>query len=161
MIRNDPSRKTPRLKAGDVLAIPRKRGGDYFVVYITSNRFGDAFGILKEFGELSDLPLDWSPHPFGTPVYSGKASVANGRWRRLGRREDLLKLFSQSPPIYHRKADNLSNQLIGSHGSAESPSGSLRDLTELEADQIGLTKGTYRQIMLEEELERYLELNLG
>ena len=149
------------LKPGDILAIPRENGGYYFVIFITSNRFGEAFGIFDGHGQAPYLCTTWEPVPIKDPVYTGKALVVSGRWRQIGHRQDMLDLFPRSPEIYHSKSDNPSNNNIGSYGSAEVSTGELRALTEAEANRIGLIAGTYRQIMIEEQFQKYLQDTLG
>jgi hypothetical protein len=149
------------LKPGDIFAIPREKGGYYFVIYITSNRFGEAFGIFDGHRQVPHLSSSWKPIPAKFPVYTGKTRVISGRWRRIDHREDLLGLFPKSPEIYHSKSDNPSNDRIGPYGSGETATEELRDLTESEAKQIGLIQGTYHQGMLEEQFEKYLQDRLG
>jgi hypothetical protein len=153
--------KKVTLKPGAILAIPRKMGGFYFVIYITTNQFGDAFGIFDGHRQVPYVSSRWKPVPAKFPVYTGKALVVSGRWSRIDHREDLLDLFPKSPEIYHSKSDNPSNDRIGPYGSGETVTGELRELTESEAKQIGLIQGTYRQVMLEEEFEKYLQETLG
>jgi hypothetical protein len=142
------------------LAIPRERGGYYFVIYITSNQLGYAFGIFEGYRQVPYVSSTWAPIPTKYPVYSGRGFVVSGRWRHVGRRDDLLKLFPKSPEIYHSKMDTLTNDEIGPFGSAESIAGELRTLTESEALEVGLMQGTYRQIMVEEQFEKYLNEHL-
>jgi hypothetical protein len=153
--------KKVSLKPGDVLAIPREKGGYYFVIYIISNRFGEAFGIFGGHRQVPHVASRWEPVPVRLPVYTGKSLVVSGRWRRIDHREDLLDLFPKSPEIYHSKSDNPSNDRIGPFGSGETSAEELRDLTESEANQIGLIQGTYHQGMLEEQFEKYLQDTLG
>lgn len=149
------------LKPGDILAVPREKGGYYFVIYITSNRFGEAFGVFDGHGQVPHVSSRWEPLPARYPVYTGKALVINGRWRRIDHREDLLDLFPKSPEIFHGKSDHPSSDQIGPYGSGETAAGEFRELTEYEANQIGLSQGTYRQIMLEEQFEKHLQDTLG
>jgi hypothetical protein len=146
---------------GDIFAIPRNDGGYYFVVHVASNRFGEAFGVLSSYYETAALPSGWRPSPVKTPVYTGPAFIRNGRWKRVEYREDVLEMFSSEPEIYHSKTDNPSNESIGPFGSGETPDGELRELEKAEAEEIGLILGTYRQIMLEEEFEKYLHTTVG
>ena len=146
-------------KPGEIFAVPRSEGGYCFVVHLATNRFGEAFGILEGQYEVARLPDEWKAVPLKHPVYTGKALVANGRWQQLAHREELLDLFPRTPEIYHSKSDHQANPLIGPFGSGEAPSGELRALEEAEARDIGLG-GRYRQIMLEEEFERYLQNTL-
>jgi len=153
--------KKVRLKPGDTLAIPREKGGYFFVILITSNQFGDAFGIFEGHRQVPCLSAGWQPSPIKYPVYSGRALVCSGRWRRIGHREDLLDLFPKSPEVFHIKSDHPSNDQIGPYGSGETITGELRNLTEAEAKEIGLIQGAYRQVMLEEQFEKYLQETLG
>ncbi|HAW29243.1 MAG TPA: hypothetical protein DCY03_14175 [Planctomycetaceae bacterium] len=52
------SRKKIVAEPSDVFAVPRNKGGYYFVVYITSNRFGEAFGVLQDYGRIARMPSD-------------------------------------------------------------------------------------------------------
>jgi hypothetical protein len=149
--------KKVSLKPGDILAIPREKGGYYFVIFITSNRFGEAFGIFQGHRQIPYVSSKWEPAPAKLPGYTGRALVVSGRWRRIGHREDLLDLFPTSPEIYHSKSDHPLDDQIGPYGSGETATEELRDLTESEANEIGLIQGTYRQIMLEEQFEKYLQ----
>ena len=149
------------LKPGDILAVPREKGGYYFVIYITSNRFGEALGIFEGHRQVPYLSSRWEPVPIKLPVYTGKALIVRGRWRRIDHRQDLLDLFPKSPEIYHSKSDHPSNDQIGPYGSGETATEELRELTEAEADEIGLIRGTYHQVMLEEQFEKYLQETLG
>lgn len=146
---------------GTILGIPREEGGYYPVIYITSNRFGDAFGLFDGFVQEPHIPSTWSPTPILRPVYSGTSLIEAGRWVRLGHRADLLKLFPNAPEIYHAKVHHPANPKIGPYGSAETPTEELRQLTETEANEIGLTNNSYRQVRLEEELEQFLNDTLG
>jgi hypothetical protein len=153
--------KRVKLKPGDILAIPRRKGGYYFVIFITSNQFGDAFGIFVGHKKIPYVSPKWNPTPVKYPVYSGDALVVKGRWKRVGDREDLLRLFPKSPEIYHSKSDDSEDDEIGRYGSGETASGKLRNLAESEAKEIGLTQETYRQVILEEEFEDHLQDTLG
>ena len=100
-------RKNQALKAGDILAIPHGGDGYSFVIFVTHNRFGEAFGILTGHSSTASLPDDWQANPVKAPVYTSDALVKTGRWEVIGHRPDLLKLFPKSPPIYHSKSDNI------------------------------------------------------
>jgi hypothetical protein len=148
------------LTPGTVFGIPRKNGGYYCVIYIASNQFGEAFGLFSGSVQESYLPSSWVPLPILRPVYSGKHLITTGRWVALGKREDLLKLFPEAPEIFHAKSDNVSNPKIGTYGSAETPDGKLRQLSQTEADEVGLTNGSYRHVRLEEAFEQFLNSTL-
>lgn len=157
-----------RLKPGDILAVPRELGGFYFLVFITRNRFGDAFGILNLHSKTRRLPKQPQLPIIKYPVYSGHHFVGTGRWRRIGCEEELLKQFPQNPELFHPKQLHESDDSIGPFGSGETSTGTgpdrtdvLRNLTESEAREIGLLDGTYRQLMLEEQLEQHLARVIG
>lgn len=148
------------LTPGTIYGVPREKGGYYCVIYITSNQFGEAFGLFSGHVEDPFLPPDWEPLPILLPVYCGCYMIENGRWPALGFRNDLLCHFPAAPEIFHSKSDNLSNPRIGTYGSGETPAGKLRQLSQAEADEIGLTDRSYRQVRLEEEVEEFLNLTL-
>lgn len=152
---------TAALKPGDVVAVPRTKGGYYIVLHLASNRFGEAFGLFQGHRETPSIPSGWEPVPLSKHVYTGNHLIKTGRWQKIAHRADLRGLFAPSPEIYHSKADNLSNPAIGSYGSAETPEGELRDLSERESTDLGLKHGTYRQLMIEEQFEHYLQGALG
>lgn len=149
--------KRIKLTPGDILAIPRRKGGYYFVIFITSNRFGEAFGIFAEHRKVPYVSPKWKPTPLKYPVYSEDGPVLKGRWRRVGNREDLLKLFPKSPEIFHEPSDDPEDEEIGPYGCGETAAEKLRDLTEREAKEIGLIQGTYLQTMSGETFEEYLK----
>lgn len=155
------SKKSPALNEGDIVAIPRQRGGYYVVLHLASNRFGEAFGLFDGHIDEPQITSAWLPIPISIHVYTGKNSVRNGRWSRIGCREELRSLFAKKPEIYHAKSDNPSNTAIGPFGSAETADGDLRQLSESESRGIGLPQGRYRQIMLEEQFEQFLERTIG
>ncbi|PHS10423.1 MAG: hypothetical protein COA78_11355 [Blastopirellula sp.] len=155
------TRKKVTAKPGDVFAIAAVDGGYYLLIYITSNRFGEAFGVLDGVSKLPHVPAEIASTPLIPPLYTGKTFVTNGRWRRIASREELLTLFPSSPDIFHSKSDNPTNDTIGAYGSAELATGELRDLTEPESEKIGLSKGTYQQVLLEEQVEALLRRVLG
>lgn len=152
--------KRTRPRPGDLFAIPRDQGGYYFVVHVASNQFGEAFGILAGHYEAPMLPNGWIAVPIRHAVYTGKALVANGRWKCFANRQDVLRLFPQTPEIFHAKSDNQTDPCIGPFGSGEKPSGQLREIGEAEAKDLGLGRD-YRQIMVEEQFERFVRASLG
>lgn len=77
-------KKTAALKLGDVVAVPRNKGGYYFVLHIATNRFGEAFGIFQSYQESPDIMSDWEPVPLPIHVYSGDHLIKTGRWKEGG-----------------------------------------------------------------------------
>src|SRR5690606_31984181 len=122
--------------------------------------WGEAFGIFDGYTKIPHVFPTWKPMPIKYPIYTGKTLVASGRWRKVDHRDDLLDLFPRSPEIFHRKSDHPSNTKVRTDGSAEAITGEMRELTNAEANHIGLNRGDYRQIMLEEQFERYLAATL-
>lgn len=155
------NRKNVALEPGDVVAVPRSGGGYHLVLLLASNRFGDAFGPFQGHVATLEIPSNWDPRPLRNHVYTGRRMISTGRWRKIARREDLLHKFSSLPEIYHSKADHAADPAIGPHGSAETADGRLRPISESEAVEVGLANGTYRQIMVEEQFEGFLEQSLG
>ncbi|MCC6133128.1 MAG: hypothetical protein IT186_24625 [Acidobacteria bacterium] len=148
--------KRPRKTApGMLLAVPLNTRWR-FVLYLGSNRFGDALGILGGSGRTpTNVPEVLVPH--GKPVYSSLREVRSGRWRVTACRPDLMSLFPSMPEIYHAKTGlNLENTRIGEFGSAESPDGRLRQIDSIEARDVGLLDGRYRQVLQPDEVERCL-----
>lgn len=152
-------KKNPRkVEPGTVVGIPSSGGRWFFVVYLTSNTYGDAFGALR--GEHASLMLrpSWRPECVGKPVYSSLRPVRDGQWRPIDIRADLLRLFPGEPEIYHRKSGhNQQDPLIGEYGSAETPSHVLRAMSKDEAESVGLLSGEYEQCLLPERFVQYLE----
>jgi hypothetical protein len=150
-----------RLRPGDLVAIPSRKGRCYLAVVITGNRFGWAYGILKGEHTLKPPPSDWIGEPFQIPIYSGDRYAADGRWPVLGNYPHLLRLFPTEPEIYHEKRNHPDNPAIGEFGAAENARNELRKITREEAEKIGLLSGTYRQCLLEDELKIHLSKQLG
>lgn len=149
------AKRSGKLLPSTLLAVPVKEGWR-FVVYLASNRFGDALGILSGSGSVATDEASISG-PVGKPVYSSLRSVREGRWKIVGSRPGLSSLFQPEPEIYHAKTGlNVDNAEIGTFGSAESPDGHLRKLDQAEAKAVGLLDGTYRQVRQPEEVEQYL-----
>jgi len=145
------------LKPGDLIAIPAEvRSGCYLALFIVTNGFGYAYGLFE--GRHNKKPLSRASHlkPLQYPIYSGRAFVANGRWQIIGNYPHLLPLFPSVPELFHSKRDNENNPKIGSFGSGESPNNALRQLSEAEARTLGLLDGSYRQCLLEQEIEALL-----
>ncbi|MCE9531678.1 MAG: hypothetical protein K8T89_11235 [Planctomycetes bacterium] len=139
-----------------VFAVPRPGGGVYLLLYLASNRFGEAFGLTAGWNSDTVLPANLRPHPRQSHVYTGSEFVACGRWRHVGDRPDLLAGYPAEPEIYHHKADNPDDPAIGPFGAAETAGERLRTLSEAEFRASPLARADYRQIMLEEQVEEAL-----
>jgi hypothetical protein len=149
-------RKT-KLAPGMVFAITRPNGGFYLIVHLASNQFGEAFGLTAGWQTDPTLAADLRPHPRMAHVYTDSKFASRGQWRYVGDRLDLLAFYPAEPEIYHLKSDNLKNPEIGPYGSAERASNRLRFLSEEEYRTSPIANSDYRQIMLEEQVEKWLQ----
>ena len=148
------------LKPGDVLAIPREKGGNYFVIYIASNRFGEALAFSTGTSKFPMFPQGGSPSRPNSLFILGKPwwSVA------VGGELTIVKTCLICFPSHQKSitASRIIRRMAAlGRMEAEAATGELRELTEAEANLIGLTRSTYRQVMLEEQFEKYLQDNLG
>jgi len=145
-----------KILPGTVIGVPSGEGDAFAVLYLTSNTFGHAFGILK--GRFRHLRTNSRFEASQSHVYSSLRPVREGRWKLLGIRPDLISMFPSDPEIYHRKSGrNLENPSIGPFGSAETANGELRNLSQEEADSVGLSSGEYSQVLTEKQFVAYLQ----
>jgi hypothetical protein len=156
-------RKQKRIKAGvgDVVAIPTEGGGFHTAVILAINKYGVAYGIFEGASKLPrPVSSDFHPPPRKHPVYSTDEFVASGRWPVVGHDEGLRALFPAEPEMYYRKqvipGAERAMEKIGPYGTARTASGGKRDLTQEEAEELGLLDGTYRQTYQPEQLEKHL-----
>jgi hypothetical protein len=150
------SRVPRKILPGTLIGVPSGEGDAFAILYLTSNTFGDAFGILK--GRFRHLRTNSKFESSQRHVYSSLRPLREGRWRLLGIRPDLISMFPSNPEIYHRKSGrNLENPSIGPFGSAETANGELRNLSREEADAVGLLSGDYSQVLMEKQLVAYLQ----
>lgn len=142
-----PKGRTKRTKAevGDVVAIPLGKDAWAKAVVVARNQFGVALGLLNGAGPLR-------PHPAGSevevdpqPVYTGESLIIDGDWKVIGHDDALRQRFPADPEIFHRQYPDNPNPQLGPFGSAETPDGALRPVTEEEALRVGLLDGSYRQ----------------
>jgi len=130
------------------------------VVHLVLNRFGHAFGTLAGHHEFPAVPIEWKFTAVKYPVYTGSALISSGRWIRLGNYSDVPLLFPEEPEIFHSRSPNRPDTRIGPYGSGETAAGALRDLEERESRDLDLNN-KYRQIMLDEQFEAYVQELLG
>jgi hypothetical protein len=140
-ISGSPVRKTPKI--GDLVSIPAAAGGYHLALVVAKNHFGTAFGIFKGTYQTARLHRNAEANPH--PVYSDDRSILRGSWRVIGHHDSLRSLFPTSPEIYHRV------------GMAENAEGIMREVSDDEAIQVGLSNGTYRQAYMSEVLQRELD----
>lgn len=150
------NKKAIKPKTGDIIAIPNEDNKFFLALYLYDNPFGTAYGIFNGLFTLKPSFDNINFLPWGKPFYSGKEFVINGKWQIIGNRVDLLKLFPADAEIYHYKKDNIDNDHIGMYGSAESPNGVIRKITEEEAKDVGLLDNSYEACRLEENLQELL-----
>jgi len=155
------SRTKVDTRPGSLFAVPAPEGTFFFVVLITRNRFGWAFGVLRHVATSSHYRPTPDSQVLRYPIYSGGRFVANGRWRRVGYVPELLLSFPREPEIYHSKNDSHADECIGPYGSAENAHNELRAVSKKEAEDVGLLSGEYRQGMLEEQFEKFLARRLS
>ncbi len=149
--------RVKRLAVGDVVAVPAGNGQWYLGVYLTTNRFGDAFGFFRGTWPLRPFQPEDTPEPLLPVVYSGNDAIKDGRWKVIGNDPQLLACFPAKPEIYHMKKYHLDDDLIGPFGSAENDDDELRAIDEDEARAVGLLDDSYQTGWLEERVPVCLE----
>jgi hypothetical protein len=144
-----------RPKPGDLFGIPVDDHRVVPAVVITKNDFGLALGL---FGEPVEPPVSLNARtPIRKrPVYTDQERIADGSWPSLGHDTKLLKLFPADPEMYYPPRNDIPGMDYGPHGTAESPDGSTRDLTEQEAREIGVLDPGYQQIWSPDDLQAEL-----
>ncbi|RKN35808.1 hypothetical protein [Streptomyces hoynatensis] len=150
-----PRRK--RAEPGDIVAIPARGGGHHLAVALERNVFGTALGLFT--GVHPARPVSASRHPAvdPRPVYVGEEAVASGRWPVVGRDPGLCALWPPAPEIYHRPVADVPMPGIGPYGAAEKPDGTLRELGEAEAREVGVLDPGFHQLYLGTQLEQELD----
>jgi hypothetical protein len=151
-------RKSHRLVPGDVVAVPASGNRYYLGVFITSNRFGCAYGFFRSTWPMKPIGSRTKLDPLGPPIYSGDESVKSTKWKVIAHRPDLLKLFPDAPEIYHAKKFHMDDNAIGKYGAAENPGERLRNIDAKEAEEVGLLDGSYRVVHLEEDIPIALQI---
>jgi len=151
-------------KIGDIVAIPAKNGEDFIAIILAKNKYGVAYGFFEGTSKLKPVSIHAHPPVRRYPIYSSDEFTQNGRWKIIGHDEELRSLFPADPETYFRKqvipgAEKYGGK-IGPYGSGKTATGALRDLTQAEAEEIGLLSGQYRQVYLPEILEKYLNAQL-
>jgi hypothetical protein len=147
-----------KVNIADIVAIRTQTGKVHKACVLAKNRFGVAYGFFDAEIVGGKVLFTNQPKVRKYPIYSAESSVESGAWPIIGHDERLLDLFPKDPEIFHNKKSsiNLNNPKIGPFGSGETSAGSLRDLTEDEAEEIGLLGGGYRQTYIPEFLEKRL-----
>jgi hypothetical protein len=150
-------KKAVRVRRGDVVAIPRKSGGYTLAVVVARNRFGTALGPLRGSFPFPRVASESRYDASARPTYTDEVAIRNGTWSIVDHVEALLSLFPDEPGIYHAPDLQWPGIQIGEFGSAESPSGSLREISEQEAEEVGLLNGAYRQTCPSDYLQQLLD----
>jgi hypothetical protein len=149
-----PKKRVAKPKPGDVLAIPAASGGYRPAVVLTRNRFGTAIGLfagISPNGQVGRLRGAPQRH-----VYTDESLIKNGTWPVVDHDESLCGLFPADPPIYH-KPGAWPGVDTGEFGAAETAGGAMTPISASEAQEIGLTDGTYRQTMNSAFLQKQLD----
>jgi hypothetical protein len=153
-----PKKRVAKPEPGDVVAIPAAAGGYHPAVVLTKNRFGTALGLFTgtspngQVGRLRNNPQN--------PVYTDESLIKNGTWPVVDHDDSLVALFPPDPPIYH-KPNAWPGMDTGEHGAAETADGTITPIPESEAQEVGLTNGTYRQTRNAAFLQKQLDEHAG
>ncbi len=142
---------TVRVKIGDVVAVPIGRGQYRYAVVVARNSVGTAVGILDAGGPMRPYA---GGRGGGRPLYVGMEAVSDGTWPVVGHDRELAAQFDPEPEFFHEP--NPDDPAVGPYGSAERPTGELRELSREEAEDIGLLDGSYVVGMLPREFEALL-----
>ena len=135
-------------KRGDLVAIPAGAGRWAFAVVLAHNPFGIAWGLFEGRHRLKAYSVMHHPPTHRYSVYTADDPVALGKWRVVWNHEGLLGLFPTDPERYRVDA--------AERNVAESPSGRVRPLSTREANEVGLTDGSYRPVWDVDELQQAL-----
>lgn len=147
--------KSKRGKVGDVVAIPAGSGRYYIAVIVGKNQFGTAYGFFRGRHPLRAPPKS---RVVEHPIYSDDDPIWAGRWKVIGHDEQLRSLFPAEPEIFHRPQQTYPGEPeIGPFGSGETVSGKMRNVSQDEAQRLGLLDGSYRQIYPSQIFEQALE----
>jgi hypothetical protein len=155
-------RRRVKLTPGDLVAIPRARGGYYVVVFIAQGFGSYAVGLLDGHVRAQNLTAKWKPRRFRRhPLLTNHEPIVAGRWRVVGNRPDLIGLFLE-PEQFHQKLDSYGFERIGRYGSAENAAGELRHLSRKEAEEVGVIGDElFHQAYIDEHFERFLAKKIG
>jgi hypothetical protein len=156
-------RAPKRAKAGDIVAIPTANGRYFLAVTLDRNVFGTALGLFVGTHPPQAISVSRHPPAVPRPMYVGdeEEALASGRWRIIGHDEGLRELFPAKPEIFHRPRADVPMPSVGPYGSAETPDGDLRPLSEEEAREVGLMDPDFSQAYTTDELERRLDAESG
>lgn len=144
-------------RPGDIVAIPAPGGGHFTAVVVARNQLGTAYGLFRGVRDEEPVSASSPPEVVRHPIYSGDELVKDGTWPVVGHDEGLLELFPREPEVFY--GEPLMPDIepdTGPHGSAETPAGERRDLDEEEADEAGLTDGSYREFHPAETVADYI-----
>lgn len=149
------------LKPGDVIAIPRKKGGYYFAVYVGKNFHGLGLAVFRETSRVLQIPDNWKPHlAFWFPLYTELTPMVEGRWLIVGNRPDLTDVLPHGLEVFHKRYEHSSDK-IGPYGNAESADKKSRHLTKAEATDMGILDDAWSAVYLTSRMEAFLNKRLG
>lgn len=141
------SKPVAKPKLGDIVAIPVGNSGYRMAVVIARNRFGTAIGLL---GDATVIPRvgKISPEVAQRFIYTDDQLIAKGMWVIVGHNDNLLNLFPSDPEIYHGPDPIFPSVQLGEFGAAETASGTMRQISKNEAEEVGLLNSSYRQLFV-------------
>lgn len=120
-------------KAGAVVGVPLGNGKLGAIIYLSSSRFGDAYGLMR--GAWSEEQIqagDWNPSVFRSPLFTSNKMLRDAKWPALASRPDLVDRFD--PPEWLHHPDEAPIGIShGKFGLAENAEGDTRELSEEEA----------------------------
>lgn len=153
-----------RPKVGDIVAIPARNGDSFAAIVLARNTFGTALGLFDGTVDASKITADAHPTPRSRHIYTDDAAIASGRWPIVGHDDALRKLFPEEPEIYHKPRPNEPKRRgvpeIGPYGSAETADGTLRNLSQSEAEALGLLEPGFDYSFSPSAVEQHLNEGL-
>ncbi|MBL7696580.1 MAG: hypothetical protein JNK79_00410 [Chitinophagaceae bacterium] len=151
------SSKTQKIKKGDVVSVPLPKDSFALMVAIGDTSFGTGYGVIdKRFNNFSPNQLK-DEEVLKYPLFGSNKLPEKGKWKMVFHDESLLNLFPGTLEKFHSP---LLFEEAKPFGLAETSDGTLRKLSKEEADKIGVAEKDFKQVMLPEEIERYLDRKL-
>jgi hypothetical protein len=153
-----PSIVSKKPKVGALVGVPLRNGEMGAMIYLSSSRLGDAYGLLRgAWSEQQMRASDWNSPVFPSPIFTESKSLHDAKWPALGSRPDLIGRFYAPELLYHPDDASL-DVSHGKFGLAESPDGRVRKLSAKEAlDRFVLVRGQHCYGMGPEDIVALLE----